>query len=90
MEAILFTLLWLLLTGAWIASLVEAIANRKAGWAIVMFVVPPVAWIYVFFLPRFVRESRRRREHLVKGRRKLRERIQHLERELEQRPPATR
>lgn len=77
-------------TAAWIASLIEAITNRKAGWAIFLFCFPLVALVYVFFLPRFVREARQRRESLGRGRRRLESRVKHLERELAQRPPASR
>ncbi|MEQ1893097.1 MAG: hypothetical protein ABL998_11175 [Planctomycetota bacterium] len=93
MEALLEVLplvLWLALTAAWIASLIETITNRKAGWAIFLVFCPLVALVYVFFLPRFVREARQRRESLGRGRRRLESRVKHLERELAQRPPASR
>lgn len=64
MEALLEVLpalVWLAFTAAWIASLVETITNRKAGLAILLIVFPPVALVYMFFLPRFVRETRQRR-----------------------------
>lgn len=90
MDALLEVLpavLWLAFAAAWIASLAETITNRKVGWAIFLIVFPLVALLYVFFLPRFAREARERREALGRGRRRLESRVKNLERELAQRPP---
>lgn len=88
MEELAERLLVFLLSAAWIVSLIEALMNRKALWALLIFCLPPISWVYVFFLPRFYREARQRKEHARRGQARLVKRVRHLEQELARRPPA--